>query len=208
MLQNQALYADRARFIADEVNDVDISLLRHTFADKSEAAQQRESEAHAAFREVRDEMEAAAMDTEPPQAQTRRILSPDQHLTSDCWRDFNRFVKSFDGWSASRKEATIDDAVKFEIFRMGKSYWIDVTYRPKGCKRKSKPTVPEPSLSLEETKERNQKRREFVSRFVRRNMKTVYDLAKRLEALQRIYGDFETGDPTSARFNEIENGLQ
>ena len=71
----------------------------------------------------------------PTEVETTALLTPNDHLTDACWRDFNRFVKSFDGWSATRRPATIDDVVDLGFLQKNKAFWIDVTYVPPGAKK-------------------------------------------------------------------------
>jgi hypothetical protein len=71
----------------------------------------------------------------PTEVETTALLTPNDHLTDACWRDFNRFVKSFDGWSATRRPATIDDVVDLGFLQKKKAFWIDVTYVPPGAKK-------------------------------------------------------------------------
>mmetsp|Transcript_41004 Transcript_41004/g.45696 ORF Transcript_41004/g.45696 Transcript_41004/m.45696 type:complete len:274 (-) Transcript_41004:206-1027(-) len=56
------------------------------------------------------------------------LLNPDTHMTGPCWRDFNRHVKTFPGWTAKRIVATPEEEKKFHFHKKGKGYFVKILY--------------------------------------------------------------------------------
>ena len=57
---------------------------------------------------------------------TVQLLRPSSHLTAASWTDFNRWVKTHEGCSAKRREATEAEKAAHKETRKGKVYWVDV----------------------------------------------------------------------------------
>jgi len=92
--------------------------------EKSDAAAAREASATKAFDDLRNTARSV-------EVKTTRLLSPSDHLTAACYRDFSKHVKSFPGWRASRTMATEEEKKTAGETRKCKVYWTDVTFRPK-----------------------------------------------------------------------------
>jgi hypothetical protein len=73
---------------------------------KSESAKAQEAAAREAFDKLRERTEAEPLEG---RVATYRLLGPEQHLTAPCWSDFNKFVKDFTGWRASRCAASEEE---------------------------------------------------------------------------------------------------
>ena len=59
---------------------------------------------------------------EPGHKLTFSFLAPDTHLTGPCYRDFNRYVKTFPGWTAKRIKATDEEKKK------GSAYFLKLIF--------------------------------------------------------------------------------
>jgi hypothetical protein len=104
------------------------SVLRYdTFAQKSAAAMWREERARQAFDLLRTEVEPAGISAH------RELLRPNCHLTAPCYRSFSKYVKAHAGWTVRRRTATEAEKQAHGERRLGKCYFINVTYHPPAC---------------------------------------------------------------------------
>lgn len=100
-----------------------------TMSEKSAAALRRESQAIELFDALRSQG--------IPTNKTRRLLlEPSCHLTGACWSTFSRHVRSFPGWTAKRRVATLDEKEASKVKRKGKVYFVEVIYDPAKAARK------------------------------------------------------------------------
>jgi hypothetical protein len=132
---------------------------------------------------------------------TKALLPPSTHLTDGCWRDFNRYVKSFAGWKAKRRAATLTEVIEHSIYRKAKAYWTDVTYT--ACSQvynaKCKCTLHDDddkpdSDSEEQTPEelaafKAKKTIWFREYMGKRGCRTMYDVEDQYAALYKWYPD-------------------
>ena len=56
------------------------------------------------------------------------LLTPDQHLVRNSYKLFNEYVKSREGWSLKRREATPEERKLYRIRRKSKVYFIQAVY--------------------------------------------------------------------------------
>lgn len=56
------------------------------------------------------------------------LLTPDQHLVRNSYKIFNEYVKSREGWSLKRREATPQERKLYRIRRKSKVYFIQAVY--------------------------------------------------------------------------------
>ena len=66
--------------------------------------------------------------------------TPACHLTDACWKSFGKFVRSHDGWTVKRREATAQEKASHGQTRKGECWWIDAIWAPvkaKSGKRKA-----------------------------------------------------------------------
>ena len=71
---------------------------------------------------------------------TFSFLAPDTHLTGPCYRDFNRHVKSFPGWTAKRIKASDEEKKKHKFKKKGSAYFLKLIFTIPGkavAKKKS-----------------------------------------------------------------------
>ena len=71
---------------------------------------------------------------------TFSFLAPDTHLTGPCYRDFNRHVKSFSGWTAKRIKASDEEKKKHKFKKKGSAYFLKLIFTIPGkavAKKKS-----------------------------------------------------------------------
>ena len=59
---------------------------------------------------------------------TFSFLAPDTHLTGPCYRDFNRHVKSFSGWTAKRIKASDEEKKKHKFKKKGSAYFLKLIF--------------------------------------------------------------------------------
>lgn len=91
------------------------------YATKSVAAARREDAARAEF--------TKALTQTPIQGEAARVqdlLPPSVHLTSDCWTDFSKWVRTHPGCKATRRIATEIEKRAHRQTRKGPCYWVDV----------------------------------------------------------------------------------
>lgn len=60
------------------------------------------------------------------------LLSPNDHLTGPCWRDFSKTVRWEHGWIAKRVAATNAQKAAFRETRKGKVYFVDLQFTVPG----------------------------------------------------------------------------
>ena len=84
----------------------------------------RETMARQAFDRLRDEVEPAGVSA------YRELLRPNCHLTAPCYRDFSKYVQSHAGWTIRRRTATEAEKRASGETRLGRCYFINVTYHP------------------------------------------------------------------------------
>ena len=65
---------------------------------------------------------------EPGHKLTFSFLAPDTHLTGPCYRDFNRYVKTFPGWTAKRIKATDEEKNKYKFKKKGSAYFLKLVF--------------------------------------------------------------------------------
>lgn len=108
-------------------HDDDFGLNRRNWAEKSNAATEREERAKAAFEQARVIMEARD-DLQPGDRETVELLKPSCHLTNACWVTFRKLVISYPGWATKRRVATEEEKKQHGEKRKGKVYFTDVIY--------------------------------------------------------------------------------
>lgn len=59
------------------------------------------------------------------------LLSPadDYHLTSQCFKNFQKKVKEIPGWDAKRSKATAAEIARFKVVKKGTRYWTFLIYK-------------------------------------------------------------------------------
>lgn len=72
---------------------------------------QREESAKQAFDALKEKHNG------PSRASTFPLLTPDQHLTNPCFRDFKKHVARSIGWTAKRRKATTVEKVQYKHTR-------------------------------------------------------------------------------------------
>jgi hypothetical protein len=94
-----------------------------SMSDKSAAALHRERQAIERFDALRSQG--------TPTSKMRRLLvEPSCHLTGACRSTFSKHVRSFPGWMAKRRVATLDEKEASKEKRKGKVYFVDIVYDP------------------------------------------------------------------------------
>ena len=56
------------------------------------------------------------------------LLDPRKHLTSSCWTDFGRYIRSFPGWRTVRTMSTEADKKKYRQKKKTPSYFVYVQF--------------------------------------------------------------------------------
>ena len=94
-----------------------------SMSDKSAAALRRERQAIELFHALRSQ-------GTPTSKMRRLLLEPSCHLTGACWSTFSKHVRSFPGWMAKRRVATLEEKEASKEKRKGKVYFVDIVYDP------------------------------------------------------------------------------
>jgi hypothetical protein len=96
----------------------------------SDAARERGEQAKVLFEQFRKECEANRPPSQIPDARyASELLGPDHHLVEKIWAPFRRHVKTFPGWSANRREATLEERQLYRLKSARKAYFVNVVYQ-------------------------------------------------------------------------------